>query len=134
MNIEQNAELHWLLLAVLMTSLMWVPYIINRMRELGVMAALWDRFGHTEADAAWANRMMRAHENAVENLVVFAPLVLLVVMTNSGNAVTLLAVQVYFFARLAHYIVFTLAIPLLRVVSFLAGFFAQMMLVVSLLN
>jgi len=134
MNIEQNAELHWLLLAVLMTSLMWVPYIINRMRELGVMAALWDRFGHTEADAAWANRMTRAHENAVENLVVFAPLVLLVVMTNSGNAVTLLAVQVYFFARLAHYIVFTLAIPLLRVVSFLAGFFAQMMLVVSLLN
>ena len=68
-------ELYWLTLTVSLTAVMWLPYITNRMVELGILPALWDRFGHTEARAAWANRMMQAHANAVENLVIFAPLV-----------------------------------------------------------
>lgn len=133
MKLELSGEFYWLLLTILMTSLMWVPYIINRMREQGILSALWDRYGYTEAKAPWANRMIRAHENAIENLVVFAPLVILVLLTNSSTEVTLLAVKLYFFARLVHYLVYSLAVPVLRVVSFLAGFVAQLMLIASLL-
>jgi uncharacterized MAPEG superfamily protein len=113
---------------------MWVPYVVNRILEMGVVPAFMDRYGVTEAKAAWANRMMAAHVNAVENLVLFAPLVILVVMFNAGTADTALAVQIYFFARLAHFLLFTFATALLRVVSFLVGFGAEMVLVMALIG
>ena len=129
-TMAMSVELYWLLITVLMTALMWVPYIINRIAERGVIDAFWDRFGHTHAKSEWANRMMNAHSNAVENLAVFAPLVILVAITGSSSELTVLAVQIYFYARLVHYLVYTLAVPLLRVVSFLVGFASQMMLVI----
>ena len=36
-----SRELYWLVLTLLMTALMWVPYIGNRLREQGVLNALW---------------------------------------------------------------------------------------------
>ena len=128
-----TTEGYWLLMTILMTSLMWLPYIINRILELGVMPAFMDPYGLTEARAPWANRMMAAHVNAVENLVIFAPLVILVVMQNAVDENTALAVQVYFYARLAHFLVFTFAMPLLRVVSFLVGFAAEIALLFTLI-
>jgi len=131
---ELSIEVYWLVLTILMTAIMWVPYVVNRIIEMGVVPAFMDRYGVTEAKAAWANRMMAAHVNAVENLVLFAPLVILVVMFNAGTADTALAVKIYFFARLAHFLLFTLATPLLRVVSFLVGFGAEMVLVMALIG
>lgn len=127
-------ELFWLVAVVTMTGLFWVPYIINRMAEQGFGKALWDPVGLTEAKAAWAERMMRAHENAVENLVIFAPLVLAVHMSGAGTEMTAMACAVYFYARLAHFFVFTFRVPLLRVVTFLVGFGAQMVLALTLLG
>ena len=131
---EISIEVYWLVLTILMTAIMWVPYVVNRILEMGVVPAFMDRYGVTEAKAAWANRMMAAHVNAVENLVLFAPLVILVVMFNAGTADTAIAVQIYFFARLAHFLLFTFATPLLRVVSFLVGFGAEMVLVIALIG
>ena len=128
-----SRELYWLVLTLLMTALMWVPYILNRMRELGVLNALWDRYGSTHTDVAWANRMMHAHENAVENLVLFAPLVLLVDSLGLDTSHTALACMLYFYARLVHFIAFTFALPLLRVLTFLLGFAVQMFLLIKLL-
>jgi len=131
---EMTIEVYWLVLTILMTAVMWVPYILNRIVELGIVPAFMDPYGHTEAKAAWANRMMAAHINAVENLVLFAPLVILVTMFNAGSANTILAVQVYFYARLAHFLLFAFAVPLLRIVSFLIGFAAEMVLVWALIG
>ena len=134
MNNELSTELYWLTLTVMMTAISWLPYIINRMLEQGILQALWDRFGETEAESAWATRMMKAHANGVENLVVFAPLVFLVQLTGVNSETTAMACIIYFFARLVHFIVFTFAIPLLRVVSFLAGFGAQFILGLTILE
>lgn len=133
MQLHASNEIFWLLMTLLLTALIWVPYIINRIAELGVREAIMDPYGHTEARAAWANRMMSAHANAVENLVVFAPLVLLVVITGSANPQTLLATKIYFFARLIHVVVFTFALPVLRILAFLTGFGAQMLLLMQLI-
>ena len=127
-------EIYWLLLTILMTSLFWMPYIINRMTEQGIITALWDPFGDTHTEKAWAKRMMDAHSNAVENLVVFAPLVLLIEMTGMNSTTTTTVCIVYFFARLTHFFVFTFAVPLLRVVTFLIGFGMQATLAVTLLD
>lgn len=134
MNTSLSIEVYWLVLTILMTSLFWVPYIINRMIELGILTAIWDRYGLTDTKKDWVNRMMQAHNNAVENLVIFAPLVILIQMTGMNSTTTANACIIYFFVRLIHYFVFTFAIPLLRVVTFLIGFGAQVVLALTLLG
>ena len=73
--------------------------------------------------------------NAVENLVVFAPLVLAVHVTSSGTPVTAAASMSYFFARAAHFAISVLGVPIpLRTAAFLIGFLAQMALGATLLG
>ena len=73
-----STELFWLVLSCMLTGLLWVPYIINRIIEHRPFPALWNPMPDVRPKAQWAERLMRAHENAVENLVVFAPLVLVI--------------------------------------------------------
>ncbi len=127
-------ELYWLTLTVLVTALMWVPYILNRLAEQGPLKALWDPQGETATRVHWAERMMRAHQNAVENLVIFAPLALSVQLAGVGSQLTANAAMVYFVARLAHYLVFTLGLPVVRILAFAAGVAAQLVLALTLLG
>lgn len=127
-----TTELFWLSATVAMTAVFWVPYIVNRMTERGVWSALWDPQGETQAKAHWANRMMRAHKNAVENLVVFASLVLTLHAMGISTSATANASIIYFVARAAHYVIFTLGFPLLRVIAFLVGFVCQAVLALAI--
>jgi uncharacterized MAPEG superfamily protein len=129
-----TTELYWLTLTVLMTALMWVPYIINRMVEQGMGFAIWDPQGETKTERAWAERMARAHKNAVENLIIFAPLVLTLHLTHLNNELTALACMMYFFSRLTHYIVFSFGIPVIRVLIFMVSAVAQLILAFTLLG
>lgn len=134
MNTLLSNELYWLVLTILMTSLFWLPYIINRILEQGLLNALWDPYGLTDTNKSWARRMMQAHGNAVENLVLFAPLVILIQITGTNSTTTAMACMIYFFTRLVHYLAFTFAVPLLRVVTFLLGFGVLLVLALSLLG
>lgn len=129
-----TTELYWLVMTVLMTSVLFWPYIINRMKEHGVWQAVWNPQPDTRPKAQWAERLMRAHANAVENLVVFAPLVLVLHSTGMGTPTTANACMVYFFVRLAHVLLYTFAVPLLRTVAFVIGWGCQMLLALTLLN
>ncbi|MDT8281558.1 MAG: MAPEG family protein [Gammaproteobacteria bacterium] len=129
-----TTELHWLTLTVLMTGLMWLPYIINRIVEQGMGFALWDPQGETKTQRAWADRMSRAHNNAVENLIIFAPLVLTLHLTNLNNELTAMACLVYFYSRLIHFLVFSFGVPLLRVPTFMVSVAAQLFLAFTLLG
>ena len=62
MNSTLTPELFWLTLVTLLTSVMWVPYIINWIAENGVVDALWRpmNFDHSQPRARWAVRMLRA--------------------------------------------------------------------------
>jgi len=83
--------------------------------------------------AAWAQRMKAAHYNAVENLVVFATLVLTLNAAGVSNETTVMACIVYFWARLAHYIVYAAGIPWLRTLSYTVSWFCIVALIVQLL-
>lgn len=134
MQLHLTEEIFWLVLTIAMTALFWVPYILNRLWEQGTGTALWDPQGVTLARAEWANRMMRAHQNAVENLVIFAPLVIVLWVAGVSTDMTVSACVTYFVARAVHFVVFTLGIPVLRVAAFGIGFYAQMVLLISLLE
>jgi uncharacterized MAPEG superfamily protein len=77
---------------------------------------------------------MAAHVNAVENLIIFAPLVLAAqdLNVNLATPTTTFACQLYFWSRLVHAVVYTLGIPVLRTLAFVGGFVAQVMLVLAL--
>ena len=59
----------------------------------------------------WVGRAQRAHLNMLENLVLFAPLVL--IADSAGRNVELGA-QIFFLARLVYAIVYIIGIPWLR--------------------
>jgi uncharacterized MAPEG superfamily protein len=129
-----TTEMFWLTATVTMTALIFVPYIVNRMKEHGIWPALWNPQPDTRPHAQWAERLMRAHSNAVENLVVFAPLVLAVQIAGASSAATATACIVYFWARLAHVALYTFGVPLLRTVAFVIGVLCQMTLAFALLQ
>ena len=127
-------ELYWLTVTTLMTGLMWVPYIINRIIEQGIGTAIWDPQGETKTQTLWAERMARAHKNAVENLIIFAPLVLTLHLTHLNNELTAFACMLYFFSRLTHYVFFSFGIPVIRVLTFMVSVVAQLILAFTLLG
>jgi len=127
-------ELIWLSIITLFTSFMWIPYVINRMAEMGIWPAIYNPQPDIRPKAQWARRMMRAHDNAVENLVIFAPLVILIEITQSHSTYSAFAVELYFYSRLTHFLAFTFAVPVIRVPAFLCGFLSQLILALTLLN
>jgi uncharacterized MAPEG superfamily protein len=127
-----SRELFWLTLTVAMTALIWVPYILDRAMVRGLMGSMANPSPGDAPQSAWAQRMMAAHVNAVENLVIFAPLVLIAGDLGISSAATRFACALYFWARLAHLVVYTLGIPVARTLAFSAGFLAQGILVLAI--
>lgn len=124
-------ELFWLTLTVIMTGLMWLPYILNRCQVRGLGGAMANPSRTDKPQSEWANRMMFAHDNAVENLVIFAPLVLILNAADYSTKWTVMACAVYFWARLAHLLVYTFGVPVLRTLTFAVGFLAQAVLALA---
>jgi uncharacterized MAPEG superfamily protein len=127
-----TTELTYLTWVTLLTALLWIPYILNMIMVRGLI----DAVGYPENPkplAAWAARMKSAHYNAVENLVVFAVLVLIVQAAGLNNDATASACMVYFWARVVHALAYTFGIPWVRTLAFAAGFVCQLVLVVQIL-
>lgn len=119
-----KTELLYLALVTALTGLLWVPYILDRIAVRGLL----DAVGYPEnpkPQSPWAQRLMKAHANAVENLVVFASLVLLAQAAGVTSAAIGTASIVYFWARVIHAAAYTFAVPWVRTLSFAVGFFAQ---------
>lgn len=128
-------ELYWLTLTVLMTALFWLPYILNRLAIRGLIAATTSTKAETTDDQSeWAKRAIRAHTNAIENLVLIAPAVLIAHVLNISTPVTQTAVMVYFFARLVHFVGYTAGIPLVRTLSYAVGWGATMAVLLAILG
>jgi uncharacterized MAPEG superfamily protein len=124
---DPMSALEWLAATALITALFWVPYVLERMVSLGVIGAMKPVDPEDELkQALWARRAKRAHYNGVENLVVFATLVLVAFAMGKGDAPGIsTAAQVYFWARLIHFPAGAFGITGIRTVAFLVGFGAQ---------
>jgi uncharacterized MAPEG superfamily protein len=120
-----SPELTYTALAAALTGCLWVPIILNRLREMGPWKALKNPQPDVRPRADWAYRLANAHRNAIENLVVFAPLALGIHIMQLGTAATAIAAALYFWSRLAHALIYTFGVPLLRTIAFVVGFGAQ---------
>jgi len=125
-------ELKYLAWTALFTALMWIPYILNMILVRGIS----DAVGYPENPkplADWAGRMKAAHYNAVENLAVFATLVLVAHAAGVSNETTVMASAIYFWARVVHFAVYTFKVPWVRTLAFVAGFGCQVAIAWQLL-
>lgn len=129
-----TTELYWLTLTALMTALFWVPYVLNRMVTNGLGGTLAGGAPDSHTLSTWAQRAIKAHGNAVENLAIFAPIVLTAHVLGISNNATKAAVVVYFFARLLHFLVYSAGIPAARTLTFTAGWLAQIAIIASILR
>ena len=130
-----TTELYWMTLTVLMTALFWVPYVLDRY----VLRGIWPALSDTKPEGGgpqslWAQRAIRAHQNAVENLAIFVPAVLTAALLHVSTPATKAAVVVTFFARLAHFVVYTAGVPVLRTLAFTAGWVAQIVILLTILG
>jgi uncharacterized MAPEG superfamily protein len=125
-------EIFWLTLTVVLTGLIWVPYIIDRITVRGLMGAMGEPFPRDKPQSPWAQRMMHAHANAIENLVIFGLLVLIADAQNIRSDLTAFACALYFWSRLAHVVVYTLGTPVLRTLTFAGGFIGQAILALAI--
>jgi len=117
-------EFTWLAGVSLFTAVLWVPYVLDRFVTWGIA----DTVGYPEnpkPQSAWAQRLMKAHHNAVENLVVFAALMLTASAAGLGGPALAQAAMIYFVARVVHAAAYTLALPWVRTLGFIGGVYAQ---------
>ena len=127
-----TSELMSLTWVTALTAVMWMPYILNMIAVRGLM----DAVGYPEDPkplSGWAAKMKAAHANAIENLVVFAALVLIADAANVSNATTVLECQLYFWARLVHLLSYTFAVPFVRTAAFVVGFGCQVALILQVI-
>lgn len=132
MTINQTPELYWLTAVTILTGLLWIPYILKLIFQLGPASAMAEPTGIHPYNNDWPQRATRAHHNATENLVVFAILALLVSLQGLGDTLTATAALVFFWARLVHYVVYVLCLPYIRTIAFVAGFACQAVLALRL--
>jgi len=129
-----SAELYWLIVTAIFTSLQWMPQIVQRILEMKPYAAFRDPYHDVTTQASWAQRSIRAHANSVANLVTFCAFVLVLEMTGTGNAVTAIAAKFYFISRVVHFVVYTLGVPWLRTPVYLFGLGCQLLIAWVVLN
>jgi len=127
-----TSELMSLTWVTALTAVLWMPYVLNLIAVRGLI----DAVGYPENPkplSGWAAKMKAGHANAIENLVVFATLVLIANAAGVSNDITVLACQIYFWARLVHVVAYTFAVPWVRTLAFATGFGCQIALLLQVL-
>jgi uncharacterized MAPEG superfamily protein len=99
--------------AVVLTLVQMVIASLGTMASLGVKAMAGNR-ERLPAVAGWAGRAQRAHRNMLENLILFAVLVLVTEITNANNWMTGLGAELFVGARAAYALVYIAGVPWLR--------------------
>lgn len=105
-------------LAGVWICLAWVPYILDRIKVRGLTGALANYSPDAAPQSDWAQRAMRAHTVAIESFAAFAPLAILASIRLPEDGLTGALGAIYFFAILAHYVIYCLGIPVIRTLSF----------------
>ena len=106
-------ELMLLVWCVALTVVQMLIAVNGSMLQVGLpaLAGNHERFPDI---SGWAGRAVRAHRNMLENLPLFATLVLVAAAAAKTNDMTLLGAQLFFWGRLAYALVYVAGVPWLR--------------------
>ena len=120
-------ELQYLVWCAILTLFIRATWMFDKVRIRGfVKVTGYPR--DSEPLSGWGTRAWIAHEDAVQNLVIFTVLVTALQFAGHSNVITQAAAAVYFWARLCHFIVYLFAVPRIKTVAFLVAVGAQLVL------
>lgn len=137
---DANTAYTYLALSGVLTAVLWVPYVIARTGVTGLVGSqtYGDDFPRTQPVLPpWAARSQRAHMNMIETMAAFIPVFLAAMaMTDSPAATATIAqwTMVFFYARVAHAVVYTLGIPFTRTPAFFVSWLSIVMIAVEALG
>ena len=95
-----SVELRYLVYVAILLAIIWIPYILAHVMQVGPMKA----FAYTDDDTMppWAKQFKHAHYNLVENVPLFAIAVLAGEFANVHTATTAACAMIFFWARVVH--------------------------------
>jgi len=129
-----TADVFWLVCTALLSSAIPVIYLSGRVQTPG--GVQW-AFGNRDSALtvpAWAERAQRAHVNLTENLAAFAILVLAAQISGKSGSLTAFGAAIFFWARVAHVLVYTAGIVGVRTLVFFIGTFGEVLILTALLR
>jgi len=110
-------ELKLLVWSVGLTIAQMLIAVIGGLMQYGLPALAGNR-EDLPPRQGWVGRAARAHHNMLENLVLFAVLVVAASIVGKINATTALGAQLFFWGRLAYAPIYIAGIPWLRTAAF----------------
>ena len=122
-----TVELTYLAAVTLLTLLTRAAWMLNKVQIRGLDVVV----GYPKESkplSGWGHRLWIAHEDAIQSLIIFAVLVIIVQMSGLADESTAVAAAVYFWARLFHVIAYLFALRWAKTIAYLAGFFSQLWL------
>lgn len=125
-----NTAYYYLALSGTLTLLLWTPYILARVFVWGLPTFLNNypkEFPAEQPESPlWAQRAQRAHLNMVETMPAFIAVVIAAGQLVSESTMDEVGTwaQVFFFARIAHALVYIMGIPFLRTPVYLVSWFS----------
>ena len=108
-----SPDLKYLLFSTILCFVQVLIAATGANQQVGLPTLAGNREGMPEYPG-WAGRARRAHLNMIENLVLFAALVLIAAVSGKANATTAMGAMLFFWARLVYAVVYLIGVPWLR--------------------
>ena len=129
-----TTDLFFLTLTAGLAAVLWIPNVVAIASQHGFILPADFREAAEKPLQGWGQRARRVHLNMVENLAHFAVLVIVAHLSGAANEQTAMWVQVFFWARVAHALIFYAGIPYLRTVAFTIGAIAEIGLFIQIIG
>lgn len=117
-------DLKYLAYTAILTAALWIPYVVCQVMTNGFLQPVNYRDPTPRPVPLWGKRADRAYLNAVEVFAPFAALVMIAQISGKADGMTAFWAMFFFWMRVAHAVVYWLAIPYVRTLIFTLGFVA----------
>ena len=113
-------ELIYLVWSAVLTFVLMLIAVSGATLQVGLPTLAGNREDMPDM-TSWAGRAERAHSNMLENLVLFAILVLVAQAAGVRNAITVLGAQLFFWGRVGHAVLYIAGIPWARTAAWVVS-------------
>lgn len=131
MSGELSTDLSLLVWSVILCIGQMLVAVLAAQGQVGLPVLAGNR-DDMPALTGFAGRAQRAHRNMLENLVLFTALVLAAQVSGHANAMTALGAHLFFWARLAHAVIYLVGVPWIRTGAWAASMVGLVLILLQL--
>ena len=124
-------EIALLIGAVGLTLILVIIVAVGAMLQVGLPVLAGNRDNMPDIQG-WAGRAARAHRNMLENLVLFAALVLSAQAVGVSNTMTVLGAQLFLWGRVAYAVLYIAGVPWARTGAWAVSVLGMLLILMQL--